>query len=127
MGVIPMERILVVDDEIHIVRLLQKYLAAKEYEVYTATGGLQAIQKVKDIRPHIVLLDILMPGMGGIDTLKEIKKIDSKIVVIMVTAVIDEELAKRAIQLGADDYITKPLNLEYIETCVLVKMIQLLG
>jgi DNA-binding response OmpR family regulator len=68
-----------------------------------------------------------MPGMGGIDTLKEIKKIDSKIVVIMVTAVIDEELAKRAIQLGADDYITKPLNLEYIETCVLVKMIQLLG
>ena len=45
----------------------------------------------------------------------------------MVTAVIDEELAKRAIQLGADDYITKPLNLEYIETCVLVKMIQLLG
>ena len=122
-----MKKILVVDDEIHVVRLLQKYLASKEYEVYTATDGLEAIQKVKDVKPHIVLLDILMPGMGGIDTLKEIKKINSKIVVIMVTAVIDEELAKRVIQLGADDYIIKPFDLNYIETCVLVKMIQLLG
>jgi DNA-binding response OmpR family regulator len=122
-----MERILVVDDEIHVVRLLQKYLTSKGYEVYTATDGLEAIQKVKDVRPHIVLLDILMPGMGGIDTLKEIKKINSKIAVIMVTAVIDEELAQRTLQLGADDYIVKPFDLNYIETCVLVKMIQLLG
>ena len=95
----PMKRILVVDDEIHVVRLLQKYLASKEYEVYTATSGLDAIQKAKDMMPHIVLLDIIMPGMGGIDTLKEIKKINPKIAVIMVTAVIDEELAKRALQL----------------------------
>ncbi len=122
-----MERILIVDDEFHIVRLLQKYLVSKEYEVYTATSGLEAIQKVNDVRPHIVLLDIIMPGMGGIDTLKEIKKIDSKIVVIMVTAVIDEELAKRAIQLGADEYITKPFDLHYIETCLMVKLVQLLG
>ncbi|MFA4910704.1 MAG: response regulator [Desulfobacteria bacterium] len=122
-----MERILVVDDEIHVVRLLQKYLASKEYEVCTATSGLDAIQKVKDMMPHIVLLDIIMPGMGGIDTLKEIKKINPKIAVIMVTAVIDEELAKRALQLGADDYVTKPLDLNYIETFVMVKMIQLLG
>jgi DNA-binding response OmpR family regulator len=109
------------------VRLLQKFLTSKAYEVYTATNGLEAIQKVKDVRPHIVLLDILMPGMGGIDTLKEIKKINSKIVVIMVTAVIDEELAKRAIQLGADEYIIKPFDLNYIETCLMVKVIQLLG
>jgi CheY-like chemotaxis protein len=122
-----MERILVVDDEIHVVRLLQKYLTSKEYEVYTATDGLEAIQKVKDARPHIVLLDIIMPGMGGIETLKEIKKINPKIAVIIVTAVIDEELAQRAVQLGADDYITKPLNLNYIETVLMVKMIQLLG
>lgn len=122
-----MERILVVDDEVHIVRLLQKYLESKEYEVYTAAGGLDAIEKVKDVRPHAVLLDILMPGMGGIDTLKEIKKIDSKIVVIMITAVIDEELATRAVQLGADEYITKPIDFNYLETCVMVKLIQLLG
>jgi len=122
-----MERILVVDDEIHVVRLLRKYLASKAYEVYTAVNGLEAIEKVKEVKPHVVLLDIIMPGMGGIDTLKEIKKINPKIAVIMVTAVIDEELAKRALQLGADDYITKPLDLNYIETSVMVKMIQLLG
>ena len=122
-----MERILVVDDEIHVVRLLRKYLASKAYEVHTAVNGLEAIEKVKEVKPHVVLLDIIMPGMGGIDTLKEIKKINPKIAVIMVTAVIDEELAKRALQLGADDYITKPLDLNYIETSVMVKMIQLLG
>jgi len=122
-----MERILVVDDEIHIVRLLQKFLASKAYEVYTATDGLEAIRKVKDVMPHIVLLDIIMPGMGGIDTLKEITKINPRIVVIMVTAVIDEELAKRTIQLGANDYLTKPLDLNYTETCLKVKLIQLLG
>lgn len=122
-----MERILVVDDETDVVRLLRKYLTFKSYEVHTAINGIEAIQKVKEVKPHIVLLDIIMPDMGGIDTLKEIKKIDPKIVVIMVTAVIDEELAKRTIQLGADDYITKPLDLEYIETSVMAKIIQLLG
>ncbi|MFH1241149.1 MAG: response regulator [Pseudomonadota bacterium] len=122
-----MEKILVVDDESHVVRLLKKFLGSKKYEVYTATNGMEAIEKVKKVDPHIVLLDILMPGMGGMDCLKEIKKLNPKTVVVMVTAVIDEELAIRALQLGADDYITKPLDLNYIETVVLVKIIQLLG
>jgi len=122
-----MERILVVDDEIHVVRLLQKYLSSKAYEVHTATNGMEAIKKVKEIQPHIVLLDIIMPDMGGMITLQEIKKIDPKIVVMIVTAVIDEELAKRALQLGADDYITKPLDLKYIEKTVMTKILKLLG
>lgn len=121
-----MERILVVDDEIHIVRLLKKFLVSKTYDVYTATSGWEAIQKIKEVNPHLVLLDIIMPGMGGLDALREIKKINPKIAVIMVTAVVDEELAKRALQLGADDYIYKPLNLADIENRVLVKMVQLL-
>ena len=56
MGVIPMERILVVDDEIHVVRLLQKYFTSKGYEVHTATNGREAIQKVKDMRPQTSLI-----------------------------------------------------------------------
>ncbi len=122
-----MERILVVDDESHVVRLLQRFLASKDYDVHTATSGMEAIQKVKDVNPHVVLLDIMMPGLGGLGTLKEIKRISPKTAVIMVTAVIDEELAKRALELGADDYITKPLDLNYIATSVMVKIIQLLG
>lgn len=122
-----MERILVVDDEVEVVRILKKFLTSKSYSVHTATSGTEAIEKLKEVNPHIVLLDILMPGIGGLDTLKEIKKINPKIVVIMVTAIVDEELALMAIKLGADDYIYKPLDLDYIEKRVFVKILQLLN
>ena len=121
-----MGKILVVDDEIEVVRLLKDFLTSKGYEVYMALNGAEAIALVKEVKPDIVLLDIIMPGMGGIDTLKEIKKIDPTTAVIMITAVIDEELANRAVKLGAFDYITKPINIDYLETCVMVKMIYVL-
>ncbi|MHB9098124.1 MAG: response regulator [Syntrophales bacterium] len=121
-----MGKILVVDDEVEVVRLLQDFLSSKGYEVATALNGAEALTKVREMKPDIVLLDIIMPGMGGIDTLKEIKRIDPTIAVIMVTAVVDEELANRAVKLGAFDYITKPINIDYLETCVMVKMIYVL-
>ena len=121
-----MGKILVVDDEIEVVRLLKDFLTSKGYEVYMALNGAEAIALVKEVKPDIVLLDIIMPGMGGIDTLKEIKKIDPTTAVIMVTALTDEELANRAVKLGAFDYITKPINIDYLETCVMVKMIYVL-
>ncbi len=109
-----MEKILVVDDENQVVRLLQDFLTSKGFEVYTALNGTEALDKVKEVKPRMVLLDIMMPGMGGIDTLKEIKKIDPNIAVLMITAVIDEELANRAVKLGAFDYITKPFDIHEI-------------
>ena len=121
-----MGKILVVDDEIEVVQLLRDFLTSKGYEVYTALNGAEALAVVKEAKPDIVLLDIIMPGMGGIDTLKEIKKIDPTTAVIMVTALIDEELANRAVKLGAFDYIVKPINIDYLETCVMVKMIYVL-
>ena len=121
-----MGKILVVDDEVEVVRLLKDFLTSKGYEVHTALNGTEAIALVKEVKPDIVLLDIIMPGIGGIDTLKEIKKIDPTTAVIMITAVIDEELANRAVKLGAFDYITKPINIDYLETCVMVKMIYVL-
>ncbi|MDD5168540.1 MAG: response regulator [Syntrophales bacterium] len=117
-----MKKILVVDDEFEVVRLLQKFLRSRDYDVYTATNGADAIEKVRTIKPRMVLLDIIMPRMGGFDTLKEIKKIDPDIAVIMVTAVMDEELAKRTIELGAYDYVIKPIDLKYLETTILIKM-----
>ena len=101
-------------------------LAAK-YEVHTALNGESAIVRVKETRPHIVLLDMKMPVMGGIDVLKEIKKIDPRVGVIMVTAVTDVGQAKKTMELGAYDYITKPVNLDYLETALMVKIIDLLG
>jgi DNA-binding response OmpR family regulator len=122
-----MQRILVVDDEIAICNLLRKFLTSKGYEVYTALDGQTAIAKVKELRPHIVLLDIMMPGMGGIDTLKEIRRVDPRVGVIMLTAIADNELGLRTLELGASDYICKPLDLAYLEDVLTAKMIDLLG
>ena len=122
-----MERILVVDDEELVCNVLKEFLKLKGYDVHRASDGPTAIGLVKEIRPHIVLLDIIMPGMGGLDVLTEIKKIDPKVGVIMVTGVADHELAKRTIELGAYDYITKPIDLDYFESVVMVMIIDLLG
>jgi DNA-binding response OmpR family regulator len=122
-----MERVLVVDDEVEVCNALKEFLSLKEYEVETALDGPTALKKVEKFKPHIVLLDILMPGMGGIDVLKEIRKINPQIGILMITAVVDEELANRTIQLGAYDYITKPIDLNRLETVLMVKMIDIMG
>ena len=122
-----MERILVVDDEIEVCKILKEFLSEKGYEVYTALDGATALQKVRETKPHVVLLDIIMPGMGGIDVLKEIKKIDPTTGVIMITAVTDHELAKRTLELGAYDYITKPVDLDYLENVLMVMIVALLS
>ena len=122
-----MERVLVVDDEIAVCHALKEFLTLQEYEVETAQDGPMALKKVEEFNPHIVLLDIIMPGMSGIDVLKEIRKINPKIGIIMVTAVVDEELAKNMIKLGAFDYITKPIDLNRLETVLMVKIIDIMG
>ena len=121
-----MERILVVDDEAETCSVLKDFLVLRGYEVHIALNGKDAIRMLKEVRPHIVLLDIMMPGMGGIETLKEIKEIDPRVGVVMITSVIDEEIAKRTIELGAYDYITKPMDLDYLETVLMVKILDLL-
>jgi DNA-binding response OmpR family regulator len=122
-----MGTILVVDDEREVCNLLQEFLSQKGHEVHVATDGLDALDKVKKVRPHLVLLDMRMPGMDGIDVLKEIKKRDPSVAVIMVTAVTEEKEAKSTFQFGAFDYITKPVNLEYLENVVIVKLLDALG
>lgn len=121
-----MERILVVDDEAETCSVLKDFLVLKGYEIHIALNGKDAIRMLKEVRPHIVLLDIMMPGMGGIETLKEIKKIDPRVGVVMIASVIDEEIAKRTLELGAYDYITKPMDLDYLETVLMVKILDLL-
>ncbi len=118
-----MEKILVVDDEEEAADALKAFLTARGYQVYTAGDGLKAIAVVRDTKPQVVLLDIVMPGKGGIDTLKEIRRIDRNIKVIMVTAVADEEIAKLAIELGAADYMTKPVDFDYLKAAVLKKIL----
>lgn len=115
-----MDRILVVDDEIAVCDLLKDFLSLKNYEVFTASNGYTAINKAKEVCPHLVMLDIVMPGISGMEVLKEIKKLNSKTGVIMITAVPDQGVITESIDLGAYDYIRKPMDLNHVENVVML-------
>ena len=121
-----MAKVLVVDDEPEAVELLVEFLASKGYEVLTATSGEEALRRVKEDRPHLVLLDIRMPKMNGIEVLRRIREIDPEMGVIMVTAVNEEDVGRKALELGAFDYIVKPLDLKYLERSLWYKITTML-
>jgi DNA-binding response OmpR family regulator len=117
-----MARVLIVDDEPDAVELLREFLTAKGYEVLAASDGEEALHKVKEDRPHLILLDVRMPKMNGLEVLKQVREIDHEVGVIMVTAVNEEETGRQALKLGAFDYITKPLDFQYLERSLWCKI-----
>ncbi len=121
-----MPRVLVVDDEPDAVELLQEFLAGKGYEVVTACNGEEALERVKADRPHVILLDVRMPRMNGLEVLRQVRQIDKEVGVIMVTAVNEEETGRQAMSLGAFDYVVKPLDLAYLERSVWYKITTML-
>jgi DNA-binding response OmpR family regulator len=110
-----MRQLLVVDDEKEICDFLKIFFEDREYRVETANSGLQALETLAGIETQVVLLDIHMPGMDGMSVLRQIKAMHPKVKVIMVTAVETQDKIEEAMRLGADNYITKPLSLEYLE------------
>jgi len=105
------KKILVVDDEKAICEILEEFLSLFGHSVTSANSGADAIEVVRRASPDVVFLDIRMPGMSGLDVLKEIKALDSSIRVIMISAFGDEETESMARELGADGYIQKPVDL----------------
>lgn len=105
-------RVLVVDDILPNVKLLEAKLSGEYYEVLTATGGQEALDKVKDESPDIVLLDVMMPGMDGFEVCRRIKENPetTHIPVVMVTALTDNVDRVRGLEAGADDFLSKPVN-----------------
>mgnify|MGYP006417333897 FL=1 len=118
-----MSEILVVDDEIKACELVKRFLEVKRYEVIMSHSGEDALEKVKNFKPDIMLLDIKMPGMDGMEVLRCVRQFDDKIGIIMVSAVKDEGMAKDAIKKGADEYIIKPIDFNYLETSLLVGLV----
>ena len=113
-----MRKILVVDDEHDICDFVKSFFSDRGYQVLTALNGDEAISIVKKEKPELVLLDIKMKGMDGIAVLKHIKDIDKSMIVIMVTALEDQDKMNEAYRLGAADYIAKPLVLDHLEETV---------
>lgn len=120
-------RILIIDDEEDITEFLSTFFELKGYYPEVAHSGQEGLDKLKTFNPHIILLDVRMPKMDGIETLREIRKVDPDVGVIMVTAVQEVSIGREALKLGAADFVTKPIDLEYLETSIMVKIIKLLS
>ena len=117
-----MVKLLVADDEQKICRLLETFFAERGFQVLVAHDGKTALSCIREERPHLVFLDLHMPGVNGLDVLREAKQVDETIKIIVVTAIEDEEMIRQAKTLGASDYVIKPFSLQYLEENVLAKV-----
>ncbi len=114
-----MVKILVVDDEIDVCDFVKLFFEERNFRVFTALGGQEALRLLRKEKPHLILLDIRMREMDGIETLRRIREIDKEVKVIMVTALEEQDKMRAAQKLGASKYVTKPLVLEELEATVL--------
>ncbi len=103
------QTILVVDDEKHIVQLVKLYLTNEGYQVETAGDGQEALDKNRILRPELIVLDLMLPGIGGLEVCRQIRQ-ESDVPIIMLTARDESEDRVAGLELGADDYVTKPFN-----------------
>jgi DNA-binding response OmpR family regulator len=101
--------VLIVDDEPRIIKFLKLRLKASGYEVLTATSGLEALEQVQDQEPDLLVLDVVMPGMDGFETLKQVRAVSSVPVIILSAKETDTDKVK-GLELGADDYLAKPFS-----------------
>ena len=105
-------RLLLVDDEEDFDFALAERLRFRKYDTRAATSGEAALSEIEKERPDIVVLDLKMPGMGGMEVLKEIKTRDPSIDVIMLTGSVDSEIGEIALRAGATYHIVKPMDIE---------------
>jgi response regulator RpfG family c-di-GMP phosphodiesterase len=112
------ESILVVDDEPHVVDILAKHFRVEGYAASTARNAKEALEKIQQEEYSVLLSDIRMPGMSGLDLLKEVQSVAPDMAVVMVTAVLDRETAVEALRIGAYDYVVKPFDLDDVTQSV---------
>ena len=106
--------ILVIDDDRGIQDLIASSFDPEEYEVVGAMSAEEAFPLIKEKPPGLILLDIRLPGIDGVEALKRIKQMDRSIAVVMVTAFGDEKTALRCMKLGAVAYVHKPFDVNYV-------------
>src|SRR3989338_4680901 len=110
-----MVKILIVDDEIGIVDEVKDFLTEEGYEVYTADTGKTGIEQVRKVKPAVLLLDMKLPDMSGIEVLRECKKVSPLTKVIVNTGYVDQKIIDEAEELGRDLFLQKPFDLVYLK------------
>ena len=113
-AVIKRGKVLVIDDEPSIVDLFTDYLNGQGFDVISAGGGEEGLDRLRLDSPDIILLDMRMPGIDGLETLRRIRKVNLRVPVLMVSGNDDIAAAKEAIALGAFDYTLKPVDFNYL-------------
>jgi len=99
-----MSKILIVDDNVDACLLLMSYLEEMDHDIIISHSGADALEKVISLKPDVMLLDIIMEGIGGIEVLRRVRLFDKSIGNMMVSALIDEATCKEAMENGADEY-----------------------
>ncbi|HKC06360.1 MAG TPA: response regulator [Methylomirabilota bacterium] len=118
----PGNKILVVDDEPEVRQLMEHFLTERGYEVRIAENGRMALATLDTFVPDVVLLDMHMPEMDGLETLRRLAVRSPSLPVIMITVNEDIETTARLLQFGAADYVPKPFNLEYLEQAINIQL-----
>ena len=111
-------RILIIDDEQPLLESLEMFLSEKGYEVQCAVCASEGLARTNAFAPDIIILDIRLPDMDGLDVLQELKRKNGKISTIMITAFHDMDTTIKAMKLGASEYITKPIDVEELEKAI---------
>lgn len=105
-----MQKILIIDDDARLVKNVETYLKDFGFHIDAALNGVDGLKKVKSSQPDLVVLDLMMPGLDGLEVCREIRK-DSTVPIIMLTARGEESDVVAGLEVGADDYLTKPFSL----------------
>ena len=119
----PLGRVLVVDDDPNVGAMLRDLLTTLGYVVKNAVRGAEALLLVPVFEPNVVLLDLQMPGMSGIEVLDHLRRDHPGLPVIIVTGNEDEELARRTMRGGAFDYVAKPFTVEMLDRVVTAALV----
>lgn len=116
-------KILIIDDDANARKLVGEYLKDKGFSVRQAGDGMKGLDLIKEDRPDLILLDMIMPRLNGIETLKKINELYPNILVVILSG--NEELgtARQAVRLGAYSYLTKPVNLDILYKDILKPML----
>lgn len=115
-------RILVVDDELEVRLVLREFLSGRGYDVQLAESGMRALEIAAEFNPQVVLLDVMMPKMDGVETLRQLLEARPGLSVIMVTANSDVGTTSKLLALGAADYIPKPFDLDYLDQAISIQV-----
>lgn len=117
-----MPKLLIVDDEVDVREFAKNFFKRRNIEVFTAAGGLDALNIIETQKPDLVLLDVRMEEMSGVEVLKKLRERNNPVKVVMVTGVEDEQIINEVTGLGVKGYIHKPLVLEELEKVVLSEL-----